>query len=65
MPKGQQYVSAILCLLLLTACSSFYYFKPYDYKKDEYAAVKKQKSPYSLGLKGKRLVLKRELPVLK
>jgi hypothetical protein len=41
-----------------------YSFKPYDYKKGEIAAVKKQKSPYSLGLKGKRLVFKKELPVL-
>ncbi len=59
-----RFVMTLLCVLFLGACRNMYSFKPYDYKKGEIAAVKKQKSPYSLGLKGKRLVFKKELPVL-
>jgi hypothetical protein len=56
-------IIVIAGLLLLSACSDIYSFRPYDYKKDEYATVKKGKSPYSVGLRGKRLVFKKEFEV--
>jgi len=55
----------LIFAVILCGCSNIYNFKPYDYKKGEDAAVKKQKSPYSLGLHGKRLVFKKELEILK
>lgn len=59
----RSFAFVLLCLLLTGACSEIYSFKPYDYKKDECANVKKEKSQYSLGLRGKRLVLKKEFEV--
>lgn len=50
---------------LLGGCSDMYSFKPYDYKKEEDATVKKGKSPYSIGLHGKRLFFKKEFEVPK
>lgn len=60
----RSFAFVLLCLLLTGACSEIYSFKPYDYKKGEYATMKKKdKSPYSFGLRGKRLVLKKEFEV--